>query len=203
MAEIAESNSSTSNRRRRQQIRIDMTPMVDLAFLLLTFFVLAATLTKPKSMEIIYPADGERTPANERTVTTILLGDEVNEVAYYRGLFNQDSTQLIPTDFSPNGLRKVLIAINKERISALDQLQKKRDDNLISEENYKAEYSNELSHMNAPIVVVKTTAGTKYHVLINVMDELNIAGIRKRVVQDMTAEETQHLKRMSTSKIAH
>lgn len=177
--------------------------MVDLAFLLLTFFVLATTLTKPKSMEIIYPADGERTPANERTVTTILLGDEVNEVAYYRGLFNQDSTQLIPTDFSPNGLRKVLIAINKERISALDQLQKKRDENLISEENYKAEYSNELSHKNAPIVVVKTTAGTKYHVLINVMDELNIAGIRKRFVQDMTAEETQHLKRMSTSKIAH
>jgi biopolymer transport protein ExbD len=49
MAEIIQNNS------KRKYPKLDMTPMADLAFLLLTFFVLAASLSKPKAMEIIYP----------------------------------------------------------------------------------------------------------------------------------------------------
>ena len=76
--------------------RIDMTPMVDLAFLLLTFFVLAATLAKPKAMEIIYPKEAKnddiKTKLNKDLATTILLGEKENEVYYYKGFFKPDST---------------------------------------------------------------------------------------------------------------
>ena len=57
MAEIAESGGGGlgkggKKRAKKQSTRVDMTPMVDLAFLLLTFFVLTSTFSKPKSMEI-------------------------------------------------------------------------------------------------------------------------------------------------------
>jgi biopolymer transport protein ExbD len=44
---------------RRLGVRIDMTPMVDIAFLLLTFFMLTTTMTKPQTMEINLPPDKE------------------------------------------------------------------------------------------------------------------------------------------------
>ena len=64
MAEIAEGGGGGhgkggKKRAKKQSTRIDMTPMVDLAFLLLTFFVLTSTFSKPKAMDINFPAPPE------------------------------------------------------------------------------------------------------------------------------------------------
>jgi len=70
MAEIAEGGGGGhgkggKKRAKKQSTRVDMTPMVDLAFLLLTFFVLTATFNKNKSMEITFPAKPDK-PRNPK-----------------------------------------------------------------------------------------------------------------------------------------
>ena len=125
MAEIAESGGGHGKggkkRAKKQSTRVDMTPMVDLAFLLLTFFVLTSTFSKPKSMELSLPAppeDQKDMPPVKNGVTYILTKD--NRVFYYAGEFyaagNEKGlppTQLLETDFSSTGLHKVLMEQNK------------------------------------------------------------------------------------------
>jgi len=88
--------------------RVDMTPMVDLAFLLLTFFLLATTFIKPQIMQLILPEqnkDNANTPkVNEKNVLSIVLeGDD--KIYWYIGLTN---AQVHETNYSDTGLRVVL-----------------------------------------------------------------------------------------------
>lgn len=189
MAQIAESSSKQPSKRKRHLLKLDMTPMVDLAFLLLTFFVLAASLVKPKTIEIIYPADGPSQPVNENHVTTLLLGDKPGEIAYYQGLFDLDTTKLIFTNFSSSGFRNFLSTLNKDAILEIVQLQNQRAIGQISDENYSLGYRQIANKKNAPVVIVKTMKKTKYAHVISAIDELNIADVRKRVIQDMSESE--------------
>jgi biopolymer transport protein ExbD len=96
-------------RAKKQSTKIDMTPMVDLAFLLLTFFILATTLSKPKTMELVMPEKPkpEDIPpkVNERKVMTILLAKN-NQIVWYTGITDPKAEK---TDFSAKGIRKILI----------------------------------------------------------------------------------------------
>src|SRR6476620_11987463 len=70
--------------------RIDLTPMVDLGFLLITFFMFTTTLAKPKTMEINMPNkekidEKDQTKVKESTAMTILLSKN-HRVYYYEGL---------------------------------------------------------------------------------------------------------------------
>ncbi|HTR27721.1 MAG TPA: biopolymer transporter ExbD [Puia sp.] len=65
--------------------RIDLTPMVDLGFLLITFFIYSTTLTKPTAMRLILPADGTPVNYRESSVITLLLGKN-NSIYYYEGI---------------------------------------------------------------------------------------------------------------------
>lgn len=178
-----------------------MTPMVDLAFLLLTFFVLAASLVKPKTIEIIYPNEGHPQPVNEKHVTTLLLGDKPGEIAYYKGVFDADTTMLIPTDFSASGFRAFLSNLNKDAIRSISHLQEQRASGMITDETYNTRYWQTVNQKGAPIVVVKTTGGTKYAHVISAIDELNISEVRKRVIQDMTEQEIAKLKSLFQKKV--
>src|ERR1051325_4642802 len=86
-------------RAKKSSTHIDMTPMVDLAFLLLTFFMLATTFSKPKALEIIMPEKPKpntQTPLiNQDDVLSLLLGPN-NKLYYYIGNFKDP--QLIQTD---------------------------------------------------------------------------------------------------------
>jgi len=96
-------------RSKKSSTRIDMTPMVDLAFLLLTFFVMTTTLNKPQTMEITMPEkpkpdDPEPPKVNERDVLTIVLGEN-DKVYWYTGITDP---KIEVTNFSATGIRKVL-----------------------------------------------------------------------------------------------
>jgi biopolymer transport protein ExbD len=173
--------------------RIDMTPMVDLAFLLLTFFVLAATLSKPKAMEIIYPKEAknpdENTKLNKDLATTILLGEKENEVYYYKGFFKPDSTVLELTNFSKEGIRKMLLDRNRSIIEAVNALKVRFNNKEISKEEYQELRGEVTGADEAPFVIVKTIPTTKYKNVINAVDELEICNVRKRAIQDMAESE--------------
>lgn len=90
-------------------LRLDMTPMVDLAFLLLTFFMLTTTFSKPLAMELQMPEQSDPTKSepllNYQNVLTLVLGAH-NQVFWYKG----DNASLAKsTNYAANGIRKLLL----------------------------------------------------------------------------------------------
>lgn len=103
--------TTSSNRNGRHGINIDMTPMVDLAFLLLTFFVLTMTINKKTAMQVQMPDSRETsptTPINIKRVLTVVLHKD-DRVYYYRG----DKPKVQITNFSNDGIRNVLLNSTK------------------------------------------------------------------------------------------
>src|SRR5688572_29429577 len=109
MAELNQNEQYGKSRKPRQKklsTRMDMTPMVDLAFLLLTFFMLTTTFNKPKALEVNMPVKGPESPVNH--AVTILLGEN-DKICYYKDLFNpSDLSSFHKTNYSKNGIRKDL-----------------------------------------------------------------------------------------------
>jgi biopolymer transport protein ExbD len=118
MAEVSQGGGGGSKdgkvRSKKSSTKIDMTPMVDLAFLLLTFFMLTTTFNKPQTMEITLPEkpkEEDKLPeVNEKKVVTVILGDN-DKVYWYHGITDPE---VKVTDFSPNGIRKVLLTQNSQ-----------------------------------------------------------------------------------------
>lgn len=95
-------------RSKKASNQIDMTPMVDLGFLLLTFFMLASSFNTPQVMEINMPkkpkADQEQPLVNEKKVLNLALGAN-DEIYYYSGITDPD---IKTTDYSKTGVRELL-----------------------------------------------------------------------------------------------
>ena len=94
---------------KKASTHIDMTPMVDLAFLLLTFFMLTTSFNRPKTMEIIMPEkpkDNKNEPKkNQDDVMNLLIGPN-NRLFYYFGI---DNPQVESTTYGVDGIQKVLM----------------------------------------------------------------------------------------------
>jgi len=200
MAEIIESGGGDKHGKKRPKkgaVRMDMTPMVDLAFLLLTFFILATSLSKPKTLEIIYPKEVEnkedKTKLADELATTLIIGEDENQIFYYTGKFNPDTTTLLTTDFSKDGFRKVLIEKNRTINEQVFELKKRLNEQGLSQEDYEAQYKEAYGKIvnddNAPFVLIKTTDKSKWASVVNAIDELNICNVRKRAILDMEKTE--------------
>lgn len=116
MAEVSQSGGGDKKdgkvRSKKSSTKIDMTPMVDLAFLLLTFFMLTTTFNKPQTMEIIMPEKPKKEDVppvvNERKVITLVLAEK-DKIYWYQGITEPTVEQ---TSFSKDGVRKVLLEHN-------------------------------------------------------------------------------------------
>ena len=112
-------------RGKKLSTRVDFTPMVDLGFLLITFFMLTTSMNKPQVMDINMPVKEKNVetipvPASQ-TITVILTKDD--KVVYY--FINQDGEPEPPviTDFdSKKGIRNTLITENAKRNKYLDSI---------------------------------------------------------------------------------
>jgi biopolymer transport protein ExbD len=136
-------------RTKKANTKVDLTAMVDLAFLLITFFMLTTSLSKPIAMDIAKPDQEDNEVRNELRASqtmTILLGEK-DKVAWYMG----EAKDAKPVIESFAEVRRSLLK-NKEDVLKNTSRQ--------------------------IVVVVKPTDGATYKNFVDIMDELNIAAIK-------------------------
>lgn len=174
-------------RAKKSSTHIDMTPMVDLAFLLLTFFMLTTTFSKPKTIEITMPVkDGEQQKVNN--ALTVLLSDK-DRVFYYYGEFKTGETKLEKTDFSDQGIRKILLDKNRLAFDNIKLLQEKLNKREIADSTFKRMAIDEKAKKSSLMVLIKTDDKAKYKNVVDILDELSITAVGKYAVVDMMKEE--------------
>jgi len=173
--------------------RIDFTPMVDLGFLLITFFMLTTTMIKPQTMEIAMPSkdkvtEEEETKVKNSRAVTIILGKD-NKVYYYEGT-RDDKTGIDPkviiTDFSAQGLRKFLIQKNYDVIVKVEELKQQKQKTDMPQEEFDKKKNDLMADKAAPVVIIKATDEASYKNLIDVLDEMSICSIGRYAIVDIT-----------------
>ena len=202
MAEIAEGGGGGhgkggKKRAKKQSTKIDMTPMVDLGFLLLTFFVLTSTFSKPKSMEISFPAppdNPKEQPEVKNGLNIILTKD--HKIFYYKGQFNaagnkdgKPATELTETTFSSEGLHKILLDMNSYAHDEIAKLETKVKNKQLADSSFKRMAMDAKGDKRSLTALIKTDDKATYKDVIDVVDELNVCMVGKYVIIDMSAPE--------------
>ena len=167
-------------RSKKQNSKVDLTAMVDLAFLLITFFMLTTTLSKPQSMNLGLPDKDDpkdkqkNIKVDENRTMTILLGDN-DKLVRYMGLLATPVAGGTPKDF----------AYGKEGIRA----------ELISRKASVLAYSTAKGKpKNGMIVIIKPSKKSNYRNLVDILDEMAIVDVPTyAIVNDFSPEETKLL----------
>lgn len=165
-------------RSKKQNAGVDLTAMVDLAFLLITFFMLTTSLSKPQSMNLAMP-DKDETKKNpdkldvsEDRTLTLLLGEK-NQLVWYYGLPNAPIEGPTKMGYGKNGIRKELLA-KKQTVKSKYAGQPKKQD---------------------LIVLIKASKKSTYRNLVDILDEMAIADVKIYAIVDITPEENAMLKK--------
>lgn len=208
MAEIIENahgHSKGKRRAKKHPAHIDMTPMVDLACLLLTFFMLTTAFSKPKIMEILLPQknqkDNKQEVDNSRAINIIFAAND--EIFYYNGKADP-STGVLPimikTNYGKDGLRKMLLARNKD---LFDKIYYYQDSlvrglgpykNTVSKDSVSKQLRKlKRSDKQGPVVLIKAGEGATYGNLVDILDEMSIASIAVHAITDMNYVEKKML----------
>jgi biopolymer transport protein ExbD len=197
MAEISQDSGShkKGKKRRAKKIttRIDLTPMVDLGFLLITFFMLTTSLIKPQTMEITMPSDKkvleeDQTVAKaSQAVSVILAKDDI--VYYYFG--KTEGAKLIKTNYAPDGLRKILLEKNYDVAKQVEDLKAEKIRTHMKEEDYQKRLSSIRANKNAPVVRIMATDDSNYKNLVDALDEMNICSISRYAIVDFDEPDKQ------------
>lgn len=158
-------------RSKKASTRIDLTAMVDLAFLLITFFIMATTLAKPKAMDTYWPDKSKKEiqlPVPESRTMTVLLGNN-HQLEWFVGA--PGATPPTVDNFGKNGIRKTLIENNK-KIEATH----------AGPDNYM-------------ILLIKASDKATYKDFVNIMDEISITQVKSYAVVAITPAEIALLKK--------
>ncbi|MBI4945752.1 MAG: biopolymer transporter ExbD [Bacteroidetes bacterium] len=203
MAEIIDSGGGggkgkhQKKRAKKHGARIDMTPMVDLGFLLLTFFVLTSQFSKPKTMEITMPVIPKDTSLQmkieDQTALTLLLTDKQEKVYYYYGKFKPDASIIKQTNYSKDGIRKLLLERNKDVIDKVQALKEQLMKHQIADTTYKRKAMEARGDKEATFVIIKADDKAKYKNIIDIFDELSINNVDKKALVDMSPAEKKML----------
>jgi hypothetical protein len=171
---------------KKKSTRIDMTAMVDVAFLLLTFFVLTASMSNPNVMELTLPpklqddvVDKTADVQAEKVVTLILEKD--NKITWFQGVCDKDS--LKTTDYSAEGVRKVLMQhIKRKAWLPLCT------DASVAKDQFGAPIDKKSCW--SPMFVIKPRFNCQYKDVVNMLDELSIVDAKIYALTKFTADDS-------------
>ena len=192
-AEVQESSGKKrgKGKQKKMTVRVDFTPMVDMNMLLITFFMLCTTLSKPQTMEISMPSNDKDITEQQKSMVkasqaiTLLLGAD-NKLYYYEGEPNyRDYTSLKETTYGANGLRAVLLQKNAAAVNQVRALKQQKLDLEITDDEYKKKVSEIKSGKDTPTLIIKATDDASYMNLIDALDEMQICNIGKYVITDI------------------
>jgi len=204
MAEIVQAEKGGGNKKRAKKIlpHMDMTPMVDLMMLLITFFMLTTSLSKSKVMEITLPEklkDESAAPPKisaSRTLN-ILLGPDDRIFWYPGGVDAEDYDNLPPvteTDYSAEGIRALLLDRNRflaRKINEFEQQVLEGKIRISRDSLQKATSQMKTDDDTGPIVLIKAHDEANYGNFVDILDEMNICGIARYTFMDIAWYETQ------------
>jgi len=194
MADIDTSGGSKKKhgkqRKKKPAPRIDLTPMVDLGFLLITFFMLATTLIKPQTMEISMPSkdkipEEEQTKVKASKAITIILASTDSIYYYFGGPENGVDPEVLTTNYSGEGIRKVLLDKNARALTKIAELKQKKANNQVTEEDFKKQMIAIKGSDDATVVVIKATKDASYKNMVDILDEMNICNIGMYAIVDI------------------
>lgn len=182
MAQIENSASERKGRsfshNKKQSLRIDMTPMVDLGFLLITFFVFTATISTPTMADLYMPKDStDSTNLSEDLALTFLLDDN-NKVYYYEGRFNTmlNTNRIFETNYSTyTGIGKIIRQKQKD-IDASGKF---------------------IEGRKGLMMLIKPTSRSAYKNVVDALDEAVINDVKKYAIVEPGAAEMDFLKTRS------
>ncbi len=203
------------SKQKKANVRVDFTPMVDMLMLLITFFMLCTSLSKPQTMELTMPSndknqneDNKNESKASETVTVYVAAD--NKIYYGSGIPEYTNVNwLKETTWGNEGLRKVLREHATEngtrpveRITlAVKELNaaKAKDPNMYPDSIYQKELSKikggELKDGKIPTltIVIKPTDNATYKNMVDALDEMQILNIGTYVIDKLNADDEKLL----------
>ena len=133
-----------------------------------------------------WKAQQEQNKVKASKAMTILLGKE-GKVYYYMGEPDYENPEMVQeTDFSPNGLRAILLGRNQAVMQKIRELKQKKANLEISNEEYLRESAEIRKAKDSPVVLIKATDFANYRNLIDVLDEMQICNIGRYAIMDIT-----------------
>jgi biopolymer transport protein ExbD len=192
--QVKESGEGGKNKQKKQTLRVDFTPMVDMNMLLITFFMFCTTLLKPQTMNINMPSndkidDKDKQEVKNSGAITLLLGGD-DQLYYYEGMPKDEKTGedhyndpafLKEISYEPDGLREYLIKRNVaayEQIQELKvQLNEKQIPDSIFRQKSKEIYDKAKESTTLPTIMIKPTDFASYKNLVDVLDEMLVTNI--------------------------
>ena len=163
---------------KKQLIRIDMTPMVDLGFLLITFFVFTTTISTPMVTDLYMPKNSpDSTNLSEDLALTLLLDDD-DKVYYYEGSFDKaaNTNRVFETNYSPySGMGKII----RQKQKDIDASGKFADGR------------------KGLMMLIKPTSQSVYKNVVDALDEAVINDVKKYAIIEPNATEINYLRKRS------
>jgi len=174
--------------------RVDMTPMVDLGFLLITFFVFTATMSSPTTLDLNMPKDikdqKEQTEVKESSVLSIMLGKD-NQIFYYEGKLTEDGSNFKSTTFK--GIRDIIVNKKKEVMSRYVT-----DPECEAKARAKGRPISECADKDF-VVIIKPSPEATYKNTVDILDEMTINQVRTYAMVKIFDQEFELIKATEAS----
>ncbi len=173
--------------------RVDMTPMVDLGFLLITFFIFTATMKSPTTLDLNMPKESDEkdeTKIKQSGALTILLGKDDN-VYYYEGELTSDGSTFKTSSFGK--IRDVII--NKKKEVMKNHVHDDKCQEIKDKAKAKGDKNWETADLDRDfVVVIKPNENATYKNTVDILDEMTINAVKRFAMVKISDDENKLVK---------